>query len=608
MRTTGHHWCWRIGAALLSALVLACGFPSPAQAHDDDPALAVGRRIYHQGLLASGAPLTGKRPDGTLVTGASAACATCHRPSGMGSVESDIQVAPITGRFLFPESGEKPLATMDPRIGKRMSLRRTGHTDASLALSLRDGIGSNGQSLTGLMPRYDITDADMTSLTAYLRQLSVQPSPGVEQRTIRFATVITPGVDPVRKKIMLDMLRIAVNQKNGSTVAGNASRRHMVSAAEMVLGTENKWVLDVWELTGEPQTWGEQLRGYNRLAPPFALISGLSESTWSPVEAFCESEHIPCWFPSTAAAPQDKEQPAYAFYFSRGLLLEADVLAQHLAAGKPAARLLQLVHGADAGKEAAAALSRQFGLSTAGKRAKSETIDLDQYPADELNRLLTQRMQLMTGADALVLWLRPADLKMLEPVLAGSGARRFGSGTLLSGNPLFMPEALRKDMRLVYPYELPEVKQKHLGYMYVWLKLRRLPLVDEPLQSEIYFAVNFLTDTMAELLDNLYRDYLVERAESMIGQREARKAENEERDQGLARPRVRRVPMDGRIPAPNFAPGHAEHTDGLREGTTVYPRLSLGAGQRYASKGAYIVRYVSDASAQVTAETAWIVP
>jgi mono/diheme cytochrome c family protein len=597
----------RIATTLCTSLLLALGAAMPVQAQDD-AGLAAGRRMYEQGVLPSGAPLTGQRGDGTVVTGATAACATCHRPSGMGSVESDIQVSPITGRFLFPVAGDKPMATMDPRIGKLMSQKRAAHTDDTLVMAIRDGHGSFGQDLGVLMPRYDISDADMALLIAYLRQLSVHYSPGVDERTIRFATVIAPGVDAGRKRIMLDMLRIAVNQKNGSTVVGNASRRHMVTAAEMVLGTENKWVLDVWELTGAPETWGEQLRGYNRLAPPFALISGLSESTWAPVESFCETEHVPCWFPSIAAAPQDKEQPKYAFYFSRGLMLEADVLAQRLTETKLTGQVLQIVRGNDASKAAAESLSRQLAQADAAKGAKLLTLDLNQWSVQDLPIMLGQQLKMMAANDTAVLWLRPADLKLLEPVLAGLHSRRFASGTLLSGNALFMPEGLRKDLRLVYPYEMPEVRAANLGYMYVWLKLRRIPLVDEPLQSEVYFAVNFLTDTMAELLDNLYRDYLIERAEAMIGQREGRKAEEETRDQILARPRPRKVPMDARIPQPNFAPGYAEHAAGLREGTTVYPRLLLGPGQRYASKGAYIVKYTDDDTGRLVAESPWMVP
>jgi hypothetical protein len=214
----------------------------------------------------------------------------------------------------------------------------------------------------------------------------------------------------------------------------------------------------------------------------------------------------------------------------------------------------------------------------------------------------------LSGNDTIMLWLRPADLRAVEPAVAQTTSVRFASGLLIGGTAGFVPESLRDNMRLVYPYEMPMARDVNIGYMYVWLKLRRIPIVDVALQSEVYFALNFLTDTMAEMLDNLYRDYMVERAESMIGQREGRKAEDEMRDQTLVRPRVRRVPMEAGIPQPTFAPGRAEHMSGKREGTTIYPRLNLGPDQRYASKGAYIVRFDAKTPDMLLAETPWIVP
>jgi hypothetical protein len=45
----------------------------------------------------------------------------------------------------------------------------------------------------------------------------------------------------------------------------------------------------------------------------------------------------------------------------------------------------------------------------------------------------------------------------------------------------------------------------------------------------------------------------------------------------------------------------------MRGGTTVYPRLNLAQGQRFASKGAYLERLNPDAPG-ITGEPEWVVP
>src|SRR5512135_2902320 len=97
-------------AFLLAAASTAVAHAAPSSTDQ----LEIGRRIYQEGVLPSGAPLTGTRLGGAAVSGEAAACVTCHRRSGMGSVEGDIQVSPITGNALF-EAGDKVVATMDSR-------------------------------------------------------------------------------------------------------------------------------------------------------------------------------------------------------------------------------------------------------------------------------------------------------------------------------------------------------------------------------------------------------------------------------------------------------------------------------------------------------------
>ena len=82
-----------------------------------------------------------------------------------------------------------------------------------------------------------------------------------------------------------------------------------------------------------------------------------------------------------------------------------------------------------------------------------------------------------------------------------------------------------------------------------WLKTWQLPLVNEAFQSEVFFNLLFLTDITSQMLDNLYRDYMVERAEDMLS---------------------------------------------LGSNVSAYPHLSLARGQRFASKGAYISRFAPD--------------
>jgi hypothetical protein len=108
---------------------------------------------------------------------------------------------------------------------------------------------------------------------------------------------------------------------------------------------------------------------------------------------------------------------------------------------------------------------------------------------------------------------------------------------------------------------LGEKRQKNSAILKDWLKTWNLPQVNEVFQSEVFFNLLFLTDITSQMLDNLYRDYMIERAEDMLSQ---------------------------------------------GSNVSAYPHLSLARGQRFASKGAYIARFAKDG--KLVAESEWIVP
>ena len=592
--------CFGIGLGLiLPAAAIAQG-----SAPDHERELELGRRIYHEGRLSSGKELAGTRFGTTPVSGPAAACVNCHRPSGMGQVEGDILVQPITGNFLIAPSGDRRLATMDPHVSKLFNQTHDPYTDATLAGAINDGIGVRDRKLNVLMPRYNLGEQDLKALTAYLKQLSREWSPGVTQNSIRFATVITPDIDPARRKVFVDMMRAVFRQKNASTTTAKQSntRHHMTSAAELILGTERKWDLEIWELQGAPESWSEQLAARYRSNPVFALVSGLSNSTWQPVHEFCDRERVPCWFPSVDV-PGKKQSP-YAFYFTGGVTLEAAMLASHLQGEKARpTNLVQIYRDGDAGRAAAQALTQ--ALAGSGIKVADRILKSDAAAADSLPQALAR----LTREDSVMFWLRPDDIKALDTIKPASGKSYFSS-VLSTAEFAPLHAAWRARSSLVYPYELPEKRIKNLDYFHVWLNTRKIPLVDEAMQSEVFFALNFLTDMVAEMLDNLYRDYLVERAETMLNRREGLKSAQETRDRmalGRTGDLTRKygpatIDAAARISITNQQGG--SHTS---QGTTRYPQLSLAAGQRFASISGYIVRFTDDSGNHLVADSGLIV-
>ena len=530
-----------------------------------------GRRIYQEGILGSGKELEGSRSGNVELKGAQAACIHCHRHSGMGSVEGDTLIEPITGNYLF-KPDEAQVSNMDPRSGKEFNQIHPPYNAGSLAAAIATGNNNAGRKMLALMPNYALDKNDMEALTAYLQQLSTTWSAGVDAETIHLATIITPDVDANRRKAFLDILQLSVTQKNGgtATASNKTGRRHMASAAEMVLGTERKWDLHVWELQGTPDTWTAQLNEKLKAQPVFAVLSGVSNSTWQPVHDFCESNHIPCWFPNVPVPVTT--QSFYSLYFSRGVLLEADVLAKTLGEIKPK-RVVQIHRNDVAATEAAKRLADS--LSKAGIATEDRIIK-------EGEAISAQSLGELKADDVLMFWLRGNDLVELGKVAPPSVKTSYFSGEL-AGDAI--PETWRTNAHLLYPYELPAERQSNLTNFHAWIAMKKLPIVDEYLQADAFFAVEFLTETLSEMLDNLYRDYLVERAESMLSRSESMKSEQQ----------VRERQMRGKT-------GAAIH----QHSSSIYPRLGLGVDQRFASKGAYIVHY--DKDGKLAAESDWIVP
>ncbi len=452
---------------------------------------------------------------------------------------------------MFATEENRPIALLDSRAAKNVTRAHTPYTNESLAKAIREGVNVSGKPMSPLMPHYALSDDEIKAVTAYLQQLSAEVSPGVGKDTLRFATIVTPGVDSKKSEVMVNMMRTAFTQRNASQESYSGRMR---SPLDLIPKTLRNWELTVWELQDAPKTWGKQLTEKYQSEPVFAVVSGISNTTWAPVHSFCEQEKLPCLFPSVALPPA--ETGYYQLYYSRGVALEAEVLAKSLRNQDKTAprRLVQIYKDDEVSRGAAKALTDALQ----GSEIKLENRVLGEKAATDLKAALKD----ISSKDAVMLWLRPNDLTAVNKAAPKQvPAVAYLSGFLAAEDYSFVSKAWKPNVRVIYPYELGIKRQKNEITMKDWLKTWRLPLVDEAFQSEVFFNVMFLTELSSQMLDNLFRDHMIERAEDMLS---------------------------------------------LGSNVSAYPYLSLSRGQRFASKGAFIARFAADG--KLIADSEWLVP
>jgi len=535
-----------VGGQLLAAGTVFAQSPPASDAVVDTAQLALGQRIYREGLGEAGQSLKAVGAAQTSLSAKDAACASCHRRSGYGASEGKFVIRPITGPALRQEqTAEVQSVRGKARLGVAL---RPPYDEALLARAVRTGVDSSGKPLNAVMPRYALGDAEMKALSAYLFALSAKPSPGVDEQEIHFATVIQPGVAPERKRAMLDVMQAFVRDK-GANVRSDEQRRE--AATMRMYRSYRKWVLHVWELTGPSESWDAQLQTFYAQQPVFALIGGLGQASWQPIHEFSERLEIPSVFPQVEL-PVLTGINHYNFYFSRGVVLEAEVLARFLRELGDTGRIVQVYRREGAGSAAAAAFRAAL---TSGATVEDQVLE---GPASEA---FWQRVY-AGNPGALLLWLGAADL---AGALAPSGAAPavYLSSNLLSGR---IPYALVKpgaNARLVYPSDPPPKREARLLRNKLWLHNKGIPITDEVIQMNTQFTMTVVSDVVGHIMDSFSRDLFVERIEHVVGQ----------------------TPM-----------------------SSVYQSVSLGPGQRFAAKGSSIVQVLDADNKQLRPLSGWIVP
>lgn len=521
-----------ISAVLLGSSVFFA--PSLATAADAEK-IDSGQRIYRQGIRPSGEPITAIVTGDVSISGNQFSCHNCHGRSGMGTSEGTYQVLPIAGPFLFSDS------TLPPR---------PAYNQQSLARALRTGVNPAGRKLDPLMPRYQFSDEEITALASYLKKLSSAPAPGVNDKVIRLATVITDEIDENKRDAFLSVLQTYVNEKNRQTRLESLRWNRGKTPASKLPTLYRDWVLDIWNLSGSRSSWDKQLENQYKSNPVFAMMGGLSAGSWKPIGRFCERHEIPCLFPSTDLADADSTG-FYTLHFSQGLDLEANLIANHLTT-HPVSKVVQIYC-----TEASEQVANNLRSELLEKKFSVENLRFscsDSPPLAELTKALSE-----TSNDATILWLNREQLANFKHPLPVE--RIYLSSTLLNRNLDNLPLSTPKHIFVAHPYYLPGQPDSAMERFNAWARTRGIEINYPRIQSEAFFASLATNDALNHIRRYLLRDYMLD---------------------------------------------SLDHAQGLAVYVPIHPRATLGPNQRFLTKGGYLLPIVEGHAD--TKNATWILP
>jgi len=547
--------------------IAASGTPEPAliAGVTSGEALRLGEQMYREGVLPSGEQMQSIVQGDIPVVGGNFTCTNCHQRSGFGSAEGLVRTTPIDGTRLFlPLSKFKGIPVAKSRrsamIQNDEELYRPAYTDETLARVMRTGEDSKGRQISDTMPKYLLDGRDMEILIYYLKNLSSVQEPGVTDETLHLATVITDEVPKEDREAMLGPLQFYISNWRLSRQMERSAR----SGAYLQEGTAQALravSLTVWDLKGPAESWQTQLEEYYRKGPVFALVGGITTGEWAPIHRFCEKHKIPSVFPITDF-PVISDTDWYTLYLSKGLYQEGETAARFLHGRDELSREVSVVQVFRKDR-AGLALSKYFQETWQGlghKAAQDHALAGNEtLTADFWKRLAFEHKNAV-----LVLWLTAKDFPDLAnfPGQKNQTGFIFASSSLLGKRLYTLPDKERKSVYITYPYSLPREARVYRENIAASLKNNKVPITNLDIELKMYSLFSMLSGPLGRMRSYAYRDYFIELLE--------------------ATPDLSVVPV-------------------------TYPRLSFGSGQRYASKGCYIVQLTEGPNPELVKKSEWVI-
>ncbi|MCK7501818.1 MAG: hypothetical protein MZW92_76335 [Comamonadaceae bacterium] len=330
---------------------------------------------------------------------------------------------------------------------------RPPYDDETSARALRSGVSTSGYTFRYLMPRYELDDgAACRPSIAYLGDAGrLHRRPGWNRPMCTSQASSRRAPTALARRIFP---RHPARLRRGAQPGPAAGPRASTCPRR---GAGQRWQLHIWELEGD----AEHLEGASSKPAmrrgrclPCCRVSARDQ--WQPVHEFCAGQRIPRPFPNTDVPGGGED--TYNFYLSRGVILDAQVLAP-----LPDGRSGPARHQAGGPGRRAGAGRSGVCSDPARRPGRDHRSTLEQRPFPGPAGDAGQRER-RTGS---TIWARPTRWSSgcgnpdLAAFAARLGAPPAGSSAFVSGR-LVEPERVpldasvargRRDM--IYPYDPP---------------------------------------------------------------------------------------------------------------------------------------------------------
>ena len=522
--------------------------------------ILAGKNIYMHGKLSSGEDIIATTVGDVQLTGEQAACVNCHRHSGLGSIEGTTIAPAITGEILFSEQRIKAHRYQPSTKHAAYALDRPAYTEDSLKNTLISGVDINGSPLKLLMPRYTFTENDYKHLYAYLNSLSINNA-GVTDTTLHIATIIDSRVSTAKINTLLSTLERFISDLNSGT------RREVERTAQAPIQKEwlyqgyRKYKLHVWKLTGEPDSWQKQLNTYYDKTPVFAVVSGISKDSWENIDNFCNNREIPCILPNTKT-PGYSANNFYTLYYNAGPYNDASVITRYFQNSaldnNVADSIVQLYDDSSYSEVARNTLHEEItsngkgNITSVSLDTTSNKHGIDQY--------------IKNKNTTVIIWSEKLDASLVKALSRNKNKIK----------SVFIPyylatssEARKKlnniglEVLTSYPYVKPSDEPRATIRSSAWGKSRKIDTTEKAVFTNTFTSIKVLLNAIKHARSHFSRAYIIELLEHKL-------------DKSVL--------------------------------TGMYPKLTIGPNQRYASRGGYIMKVPDDESSALQPVSEWLLP